>query len=91
MMAAARLVPERIPDQYRSDMCQDLIVAFLSGKIEQENPRADEVKRQMRRTWRMHDMNYETVSLDAPISPDAVKTFADFLTYDDLNRWDVNR
>lgn len=62
-----------IPEQWRQDVCQDLVVAVLSGEVSLGNLQ-DALPEHLRRVFKMHPIKYGEVSLDAPIFGDGTRT-----------------
>lgn len=69
-----------VPEQWRQDVCQDLVVAVLSGEVTLPNLK-DAVKEHIGRVFKMHPIKYGDVSLDAPIHGDGTRTLAELLAY----------
>lgn len=62
-------VPKNLPEEIRSDICQDLIVAILSGDIHRDELYGS-VREFTRKVQKMHPMKYGDISLDAMVSAD---------------------
>jgi hypothetical protein len=60
-------VPASWPDFLRADVCQDLIVAILTGEISKDELHPGNVKEFSTRVFRMHPTKYAPISLDAPV------------------------
>jgi hypothetical protein len=58
-------VPKSLPEQVRADICQDLIVAILSGEMEKIELQGN-VKEYTRKVFKMFPTKYGPLSLDAP-------------------------
>lgn len=67
LMAVDAIVPKGLPNAVRCDVCQDMIIAVLSGETTVENLRGD-TKKYLREFWKMFPDKYGHVSLDAPMS-----------------------
>lgn len=67
-----------IPEQWRQDVCQDLVVAVLSGEVSLENLR-DALPKHLRQVFLMHPIKYGDKSLDAPIFGDGARTLHDLI------------
>lgn len=68
-----------IPEQWRQDVCQDLVVAVLSGETTLENLH-DAIPDHIRRVFQMHPIKYGDASLDAPVwGFEGSRTLADVL------------
>lgn len=83
MMEVNKAVPAHLPDWLRADICQDLIVAVLSGDITRDQI-ADGVKGYARKVFEMHPIKYGPFSLDASFSEDNENTLLDILQPDPL-------
>lgn len=66
ILAVDRLVPKYLPSDVRSDICQDMIVAILTGETSFENLR-DAPKRYIKERLQQAPSRYGHVSLDAPV------------------------
>jgi hypothetical protein len=66
LMAVDQIVPKGLPNSVRSDVCQDMIVAVLSGDTTVENLRGD-LKKYMGQFWKMFPDKYGHISLDAVV------------------------
>jgi hypothetical protein len=77
MVAVNNAVPKGLPDHIRADICQDLIVAILSGEMDKSELQG-EVKGYTRKVLQMHPLKYGDLSLDAPIG-DTGMTLMDVL------------
>jgi hypothetical protein len=79
MLAVNAAVPRGLPDFLRADICQDLIVAILSGDIKIEDLRGS-VREYTGKILKMHPIKYGDLSLDASIGDDDDRTFGDILS-----------
>jgi hypothetical protein len=66
LMAVDAIVPKGLPNSVRCDVCQDMIVAVLSGEVTVENLRGD-LKKYMGQFWKMFPDKYGHISLDAVV------------------------
>ncbi len=71
-------VPSGIPQQFRQDICQDLLVAVLDGKVKRENLQ-DHVQEFIKRTYRQFGKYSSPLSLDRPISFEDNRTLSDMI------------
>lgn len=69
-----------LPEQWRQDVCQDLVVAVLSGDVTLDNLR-DALPKHVREVYKMHPIKYGPMSLDAPIGHDSPRTLNDTLSF----------
>lgn len=61
-----RLVPNWVPDHMRADICQDMIVAILTGDVTREQLRADS-RKYMVKTFADFPWKYKWMSFDMPL------------------------
>jgi len=66
LLAVDAVVPKALPNDVRCDVCQDMIVAVLSGETNVENLRGDTGK-YLRSFWKMFPEKYGHVSLDGVV------------------------
>lgn len=66
LLAVDRAVGRRLPEEWRGDFCQDLIVSILSGDLAVENL-DDELPNYLKLFKREMPNKYRTLSIDAPI------------------------
>jgi len=66
LMAVDAIVPKGLPNAVRSDVCQDMIVAILSGEVTMENLKGD-LKKYLGQFWRMFPDKYGPISLDGVV------------------------
>ena len=66
MLHAIDRATRGIPEQWRQDVCQDLVVAVLSGETTLENLR-DAIPKHVSGVFKMHPIKYGHASLDAPV------------------------
>lgn len=71
VLLANKVVPEGLPHDIRADVCQELILSILDGKIKKENAR-DFVKKHIGKVFRSVAFKYEPsgglkMSFDAPL------------------------
>jgi hypothetical protein len=66
LMAVDAIVPKGLPNDVRCDVCQDMIVAILSGEASLENLKGDTSK-YLKDFWKMFPGKYGHVSLDQPV------------------------
>lgn len=63
------VVPKHLPADRRADICQDLIVAILTGEISRESVK-DSVRSFTSKIMKLHPTKYGDVSMDALIGDD---------------------
>lgn len=66
LMAVDKIVPRGLPNDVRSDVCQDMIVAILSGDATLENLKGDTGK-YLKQFWQMFPSKYGPLSLDGVV------------------------
>lgn len=66
ILAVDSLVPKTIPSEVRADVCQDMIVAILTGETTLDNLR-DSKAQFIKRVFRDTPSKYGHLSLDAPL------------------------
>lgn len=66
---AHHLVPKTLPDYWRQDVCQELIMSLLSGDITKENAES-KVQKYIKKTFKDYPTLYGPLSLDAPLGHD---------------------
>jgi len=79
LLAVDRLVPKGLNSDTRSDICQDMIVAILSGTVDLENLK-DATPKYVKEFFKMFPMKYGHLSLDMPLTyggDEMNKTIAD--------------
>lgn len=76
LLAVHDAVPKRLPDHIRADVCQDLIVAVLSGDISQDDLR-DSSSWYVGKVIKQHPFKYGHLSLDAILGEDDDRTLYD--------------
>lgn len=73
-------VPANLPDQWRADVCQELIIGILSGDISKGQVH-DHVQKKIGQVFKMHSTKFEggmlKLSTDAPMSEDDDRTLLD--------------
>lgn len=79
VLAINDAVPASWPEWLRADVCQDLVVAVLSGELKQDELHAENVKEFSRAVFKMHPIKYGPLSLDAVIAADDGRTVADVM------------
>lgn len=67
------MVPKGIPQEIRGDLCQDLMVAVLSGDLEVENV-PDAIEKYLRAARKFLPSASRVLSLDAPLYGDTERT-----------------
>lgn len=70
------MVPKGIPHEIRGDLCQDLLVAVLSGDLTIENV-PDAVAKHLRQARKFLPASSRILSLDAPLFGDTDRTMHD--------------
>ncbi len=83
MLDVNKAVPAHLPDWLRADICQDLLVAVLSGEIEMSQVK-EGVKAYARKVFQMHPIKYGPLSLDAKISDESDTTMLDIFNPDPI-------
>lgn len=81
MLTAIDRATRGIPEQWRQDVCQDLVVAILSGETTLDNLR-DAIPKHVSNVFKMHPIKYGPASLDAcldGINGRGSRTLADIL------------
>ena len=63
LLAVDAIVPRNLPNSMRCDLCQDMIVAVLSGEATLDNLKGD-LKKYMSQFWKMFPDKYGHLSLD---------------------------
>jgi hypothetical protein len=66
LLAVDAIVPKGLPNSVRCDVCQDMIVAVLSGRATVGNLK-DGVGKYLREFWKMFPDRYGHISLDAAV------------------------
>jgi hypothetical protein len=66
LLAVEMLIPKSLPNDVRSDVCQDMIVAVLSGEASLDTLRGD-WNGYLKKFWKMYPSKYGHISLDAPV------------------------
>lgn len=66
LFAVNNAVPKSVPEQLRADICQDLIVAVLSGEMDRSELE-DQASVYIKKVMKMFPMKYGPLSLDAPM------------------------
>jgi len=66
LLAVDAIVPKGLPNAIRCDVCQDMIVAVLSGETTVDNLRGD-LKKYMGQFWKMFPDKYGHISLDQAV------------------------
>lgn len=79
LLAVDAAVPKYLPNSVRCDVCQDMIVAVLTGECSVDTLRSDATK-YMRQFWKQFPMKYGAISLDAPVGfEQGSSTYGDML------------
>lgn len=81
MLNAIDRLTRGIPEQWRQDICQDLVVSVLAGDVTLDNL-ADALPEHIRGVFKAHPMKYGDISIDhpAPWAGDDDRTLADVLS-----------
>lgn len=66
MLMAIDRVTKHVPEQWRQDLCQDLVVAVLSGEVTLDNLR-DALPKYVKEVFQLHPIKYGSASLDEPL------------------------
>lgn len=66
LLAVEQLVPKTLSNDVRGDICQDMLVAILTGEVTLDNLR-DERPKHLKRLLKGHPLKYGHLSLDAPV------------------------
>lgn len=75
LIAVDSLVPKALPNQTRADVCQDMIVAILSGDVTLENLK-DGLPKYLKMFLKGSPSKYGHLSLDAPAGRNDERTLA---------------
>lgn len=78
LRAVEAAVPRGIPFQIRDDLCQDLVVALLTGEVTLGNI-TDALPSFVKKTFKQYPMKYGPLSLDKPFGPDSAFSLGDLL------------
>lgn len=76
LLAVDSLVPKSLLSDTRADVCQDMIVAILSGEVSLENMR-DAVPKYIKQFFKQSPSKYGHLSLDAPLVYGESKTLGE--------------
>lgn len=79
LLAVDALVPKSLPKWARADICQDLLIAVLTGDATLDNVR-DDVLRYIKWFLSKEPSKYGPLSLDAPISSRSFKGTSQVMT-----------
>ncbi len=79
VLAVNNVVPAAWPEWLRADVCQDLVVAILSGELKQDELHPENVQEFSRAVFKMHPIKYGPLSLDAVLAADDGRTLADVM------------
>lgn len=66
LLSVERLIPKTLPHEIRGDVCQDMIVAVLTGEVTLDNLR-DAPAKYMRQFFKQMPSKYGPLSLDAEL------------------------
>lgn len=69
LLAVDAVVPKSLPEQMREDLCQDLVMALLSGEVEQRNLR-DALPAYIQKVKRLFPIKYGNLSLSRDLFGD---------------------
>lgn len=83
LVAVHNVVPQGLPKQHREDICQDIIVAILEGKLNLENLK-DEVPAFIKQAYKQFPTKYGPLSIDRPISYDDDRLLRDMLSEENI-------
>lgn len=78
IMTVDSLVPKNLPNQTRADVCQDMIVAVLSGEVTVGNLK-DATSKYVKQFFKMFPPKYGHLSLDHPFRPGDSRTLGEML------------
>jgi hypothetical protein len=67
LMQVGEMVPRGMPETLRQDLCQDLIVAVLSGETTLDELQGGNLRHYIREAFRHHPLRYGRYSLDQPV------------------------
>lgn len=79
VLAVNNAVPASWPEWLRADVCQDLVVAVLSGELSKDELHRENVHKFSRAVFKMHPIKYGPLSLDAVLSTDDGRTVSDVM------------
>lgn len=65
LMKIDAVVPKHLPEQVRQDVCQDLVIAVLSGAVSIGDLQGS-VPKHVSNVFKLHPLKYGPLSLDAP-------------------------
>ena len=65
LMLVNNAAPKHVPEQMRADLCQDMIVAILSGEMDKTELEGS-VKEYTKKIYQMFPTRYGPLSLDHP-------------------------
>lgn len=80
MVEVNNAVSRGLPDHIRADICQDLIVAILSGEMDRSELK-EEARYYTNKVLKMHPIKYGDMSFDEPIG-DSGRALSEILTAD---------
>lgn len=78
IMAVDRLVPKGLPNQTRADVCQDMLVAIITGEVSLENLK-DAVPKYVKQFFKNFAPKYGHLSLDYPVRTGDDRTLKDLI------------
>jgi hypothetical protein len=78
MLHVIDAMTRRVPEQWRQDVCQDLVVAVLSGEVSLANLR-DALPKYLREVFKAHPIKYGPLSIHAPFAAMDDRTLEDVL------------
>lgn len=76
------LIPRRIPDDIRADICQDMIVAILTGETTRSQLDKDH-RSFISKIFAQYPWKYKWISFDAPLSDEGGRTLHDIMSTED--------
>lgn len=86
-------VPPGLPEQWRADVCQEMVLGILSGDISRGSIH-DHVRRYIAGQFKANPILYEgtkfKLSLDAPVKSDEGTPISDALAADSYDHWEDN-
>lgn len=75
-------VPKNLPEDIRSEVCQDMAVAYLSGYLTGETITAETAKYFIKEAWKQKPSKFTHVSIDQPMKGTDDFFLKDILTYE---------
>lgn len=79
-----RIVPRGIPEHIRADVCQDIVLDLLEGRLTRDTVKMYYTSKKIRSVFSFYDLTYRTISLDEPITHNSNTSFKDLLSDDHM-------